>query len=254
MSTTTTLQVPAEAFALARTLRRRPAVAVEVCRVAAGQDLRRPYLRASGPDAAGDGLRRAIAADPTVASVEGVSGRGPGHLYRVRWTDRAARVARRLLTEPETVLSAGATDGRWRIRAVFPSRSALRDAYETWRGVDLPVTVDRIGDHPADRERGSARSTGDGLSDEQWAALGVAYDRGYYEVPREVHLRDLADVLDIASQSFSERLRRAHRHLVGDALTAARGDGLGEFEAGTDADGGPTSTLRDPLSPGRDED
>lgn len=59
-----------------------------------------------------------------------------------------------------------------------------------------------------------------GLTSKQYEALTTAYERGYYQVPRETDLQKLAEELDISHQALSERLRRATMIFIGEALLA----------------------------------
>jgi predicted DNA binding protein len=58
------------------------------------------------------------------------------------------------------------------------------------------------------------RSTGTRVSERQREALVVAWDAGYYEVPREGDIEAVADELDCASSTASDLLRRAERRVV----------------------------------------
>lgn len=49
---------------------------------------------------------------------------------------------------------------------------------------------------------------------EQRAALRAAFDRGYYETPRDATLDEIADGLDIPRSTLSYRLRQAETRLV----------------------------------------
>lgn len=52
------------------------------------------------------------------------------------------------------------------------------------------------------------------LSPEQLAVLETAYDMGYFDVPRTASTEDIAEKLDIAQSTLSERLRVAERNLL----------------------------------------
>ncbi|ELY72350.1 Bacterio-opsin activator HTH domain protein [Natrinema pellirubrum DSM 15624] len=52
------------------------------------------------------------------------------------------------------------------------------------------------------------------LTDDQLAVLETAYDSGYFDIPREASATDLADELDVAQSTVSERLRTAERTLL----------------------------------------
>lgn len=52
------------------------------------------------------------------------------------------------------------------------------------------------------------------LTDEQLAVLETAYTNGYFDIPRETSATELADELDVAQSTVSERLRTAERSLL----------------------------------------
>lgn len=52
------------------------------------------------------------------------------------------------------------------------------------------------------------------ISEKQQEALVAAYEHGYFDVPKETTLSDLADELDVSPSSLSGRLKRAQQHLV----------------------------------------
>nr|WP_268239443.1 MULTISPECIES: helix-turn-helix domain-containing protein [Halomicroarcula] len=55
---------------------------------------------------------------------------------------------------------------------------------------------------------------GEGLTNRQYEALRIAYERGYFEIPRQVSLEAIATELDITASSVTERLRRAQTQLI----------------------------------------
>lgn len=70
------------------------------------------------------------------------------------------------------------------------------------------------------------------LSEDQLRILETAYNMGYFDVPREASAGDLADELDIAQSTLSERLRVAQRNLL-ELLYGAR-DTRAEFDVTDD--------------------
>lgn len=79
-------------------------------------------------------------------------------------------------------------------------------------GVDVDVL--RVGDH-------AGGPIGE-LSGRQREAVRIAWDRGYYEVPREAGIEDVAEALDCAVSTASDLLRRAEARLVANALDVPR--------------------------------
>jgi hypothetical protein len=97
--------------------------------------------------------------------------------------------------------------GGWRQTGWFADREAFSRFASFWQanaGFHL---------HRLTRD-GETEPPGDGLTDRQYEALRIAYELGYFDVPRRASLADVAAELDIASSSVSERLRRAQTELI----------------------------------------
>ncbi|OVE85496.1 helix-turn-helix domain-containing protein [Natronolimnobius baerhuensis] len=63
-------------------------------------------------------------------------------------------------------------------------------------------------------QNGASEPPGDGLSDRQREALRIAYENGFFQIPRRTSLKEVAAELDISASSVSERLRRAQTQLI----------------------------------------
>jgi predicted DNA binding protein len=116
----------------------------------------------------------------------------------------------------------------WAERRWFADRAAF-DAYRSFcRENDLTFGLDRLLD--VDRATGTTDPDEEtsvpgrtAMTDAQHDALVTAHEMGYFDVPRNATLGDVADELGVTAPSLSERLRRAQSHLVG-RLRAAEGD------------------------------
>ena len=56
----------------------------------------------------------------------------------------------------------------------------------------------------------------------QRSALVTALEMGYFDVPRQVELADVAAELDLSPNAVSERIRRGEANLFRSALTVNR--------------------------------
>lgn len=116
----------------------------------------------------------------------------------------------------------------WAERRWFADRAAF-DAYRSFcRENDLDFRLDRLLDvdratGTTDPDEGTSAPAHSAMTDAQREALVTAHEMGYFDVPRNATLGDVADELGVAPPSLSERLRRAQSHLVG-RLRAAEGD------------------------------
>jgi len=93
---------------------------------------------------------------------------------------------------------------------VVGAPAVLRDVLD---GVPdaIDVTVDRVVDDPP-----GDPGVGVDLTDRQLAAVRAAQRLGYYEVPREAGVEDVADAIDCAPGTAAEHLRRAEHGVLGD--------------------------------------
>ncbi|WP_129115986.1 helix-turn-helix domain-containing protein [Halegenticoccus tardaugens] len=98
----------------------------------------------------------------------------------------------------------------------------LNDRSELSRAIDLldefgDVTVERITEDfrrevmPSRAEWQELLSS---IPPRQREFLNVAAERGYFEIPRQVTLEDLADEMDITKTTASNHLRKAERKLI----------------------------------------
>lgn len=208
MSTIVEVTIPAEQFALSETLQRRPSTAFEAVRVAVhGADGVMALLWATGDGL--DGLPSVLDADSSTRTVEALTALQEVALFRVTWTDHVTTVCDAVLSDQGTVLAAYGTSDAWTFRILFPEHDAVSATHDACEECDLGVTFERIYDL-----EGSLRPGRHGLTESQYETIRAAYDRGYYDVPREATLADLAAELDVSHQALSERLRRGHATLL----------------------------------------
>ncbi|NEU56319.1 helix-turn-helix domain-containing protein [Halorussus sp. MSC15.2] len=74
----------------------------------------------------------------------------------------------------------------------------------------ITATVEEVGDY--DRRHGTVAGA---LTDRQFEAASVAAELGYYEVPKEATLADVAARLDCAESTASNLLRKAEAKVMG---------------------------------------
>jgi predicted DNA binding protein len=95
----------------------------------------------------------------------------------------------------------------WRQTGWFADRAAFTEFSSFWQQ-NADFRLHRL------TQDGESEPAGDGLTDRQDEALRIAYERGYFDVPRRASLEDIAVELDISPSSVSERLRRAQTQLI----------------------------------------
>lgn len=208
---------PAE-FVLEETIEAVDGLECEVERVVANADGEvMPFLWVDAPDL--EGIDEALEGDETVDDVEVLADVDGERLYRMGWVRRVDALVQMLVEEEGTVLSAvGDADG-WQFRLLFPDRDSLSRTNDYCRSNGIRFQLHSV----YSLEEG--RQGRFGLTDDQQDTLEIAFERGYYEIPREADMMALADELDISHQALSERLRRAHRSLVQNTVVIGREGG-----------------------------
>jgi len=211
MATLVTMRLPGDEFVLSETLAAIPEATFECEKIAeTGHDTFMPLVWARAPDH--EELDDALRNDPTTENVSLLSDFGDEWLYRMEWVARVEIAIRIIATNEATILDASTTDGAWTLRVLYPSHDGLSDTKSYCEDHDITLDIMSI------REMEGDPSGRYGLTDEQYEALTTACERGYYTVPRDVDLDDLADEMGISHQALSERLRRGTEALITDTL------------------------------------
>lgn len=172
-------------------------------------DPERPYLVlwASGCDLGA--FESAMSADSTVESWELYNDLEAERLYRLQVSQQTGVVTYPAWVEiGVNLLEATWCEGWWHIRLRLPDRESIGDVRE-WcsdAGVDFELDGLFTDDGPSGRDSV--------LTPEQREVLATAHELGYFEIPRQHTLAEVAEELDLSSQAVSERLRRGYKQLV----------------------------------------
>jgi predicted DNA binding protein len=154
----------------------------------------------------------ALRADTGVATFECLDERPDGWAYRITWSGTAQRLIQRLTATEVTVLSMRGQGGRWEVRLLSPDRDGISRVNDILDELSTGAECQRVA--TLDNEQRNRSQ----LTDEQREALLTGFERGYYDVPRNITTIELSDELGISHQALSERLRRAHHHLIKSGL------------------------------------
>lgn len=95
---------------------------------------------------------------------------------------------------------------------LFTSPSKLAELSETFDELGIAYEVESVQEFSEDRDDAL-------LTNRQQEVLGVAYDAGYYDTPRESNLTQVAESLDVTKATCSDILHRAEGKIVGQYLT-----------------------------------
>jgi len=133
---------------------------------------------------------------------------------RCEWTSDYDGVLDALISPEVILLSAIGTTEEWTFELRGESREAIAEFQEYCHDHGAPVELTKIrGLQPLDARQD--------LTETQREALVLAYERGYFNSPRETTLKEIADELDISQQALGSRLRRGNRRLIEQSLFSA---------------------------------
>lgn len=203
--------VPSDAFALQYTLRTVPETVVEIDRVVAAENRLTPYFWISDGDP--DEIAAAIEDDPSVMNLRQLDEFEETILYRAEWTENIETIVYAYTNVGATILEAKGEAEAWILRMRFDDRDQLDDFQEYCNEEDISFELTQL--HEITYPRTGARY---GLTPKQNEALVTAWEMGYFESPREASLETVAENLEIAPSTLSERFRRAHDELIAHAL------------------------------------
>lgn len=168
--------------------------------------------------AAGDdfeAFERGLDADETIRQYRCLTEVDGQRLYRTSQSDTGEEVLTYpvMAQEDINILNGTGTTEGWTIRARFPDREALSAYREACQERDIPFRVQRL--YPEAQIVGDGGGSDPyGLTDPQREVLLATLEMGYFDVPRQTTLDDIAQELGITVQAVSTRLRRAQQTLV----------------------------------------
>ncbi|WIV66667.1 helix-turn-helix domain-containing protein [Natrialbaceae archaeon AArc-T1-2] len=159
-------------------------------------------------------IETALEDDPTIEVVATLTDTSDGRwLYRLAFGKRLRLFEQLVSSNAGAILEATGRDGTWVFQLLFHDRAALSEAYTLVSQYEFRPSVTQL--TPID----GLTAEGSPLTQTQYETIAAAYEHGYFDVPRQVTLKELATELGISHQALSERLRRSHAALANAALS-----------------------------------
>lgn len=214
MSIITEFTIPTESFALHHTFEAVPDVTIEIERLAThSREWIMPFLWATSNDtkAVGEALRN----DPSVGEVQQIDATGNIGQYKVDWNEDFQQLIDEIIDQHGIMQEAEAANGTWYLKLKFIDQAALSEFQTYFNGKGCNFELQRRYDSTSPKEREYD------LTPDQREVLVTALELGYFSVPRDAQITDLAAVLDISTNAVSQRLRRAMRNLTKNTLTVS---------------------------------
>lgn len=156
-----------------------------------------------------EALETSLDADPTVERYDLIDWTEGTGIYYIEHTPETKLISS-AVADVGGFLVRTETDGYgWMVRLLLPDREALNSiwTYANENDIDLDI-VELYGNDDAGADSSY------GLTEEQRVALQVAFEKGFYEEPRDISLSEVADELGLSSTAMSGRLRRGTRNLI----------------------------------------
>lgn len=163
-----------------------------------------------------DEFESAMTRDPTVSGFESIIHDEDRGLYRIESQEVPSEhplVFPLFRSHNVTTLETRRDATGLHVRARFPDRHSLQG---------FRIAATRISDRVEVKRLFSATDTpevGSSLTQKQREALALAYEAGYFEIPSEASLEDVAEELDITPQALSRHIRAGVRAIIPEALS-----------------------------------
>jgi len=213
MATVMEFTSPAAEFPLGSVFENLPGVTVELERLIPHETLIIPYFWVRGVDA--EDIEAAFGPHAGVSNIRLVDSIENEYLMRAEWEPEYFGVLSALAKANVVVLSGIGTNDGWRFEVRGESQEAIAEFRDHCQENDIQMAITAV--HAMLPIQGEGYE----LTETQREALVLAYERGYFDTPRETSLEEIADELGITQQSLSSRLRRGHRRLIGATLSSS---------------------------------
>lgn len=222
MSIIAEFSVKSDDLALNHALTAAPQMIVEIEQVVATMEDRiMPYFWVSGGDHIE--FEDAFQDDETVTDITVIDEVEGAKLYRAEWTENVETIIYAYVELGATLMKAVGKADNWELRMRFDNHDRLSEFQDYCQEGDISFELNRT----QEQEQPMASAQYD-LTPMQRETLVTALEAGYYEVPREVTMRELAEQMGIAQQTLSNRFRAAYKNLVTSTLTISHPDEDGE--------------------------
>ncbi|PGF14168.1 bacterio-opsin activator [Natrinema sp. CBA1119] len=213
MATEATFTVPSDQFPLGTVFNQLPDVTVELERIIPARDVVIPYFWVRGTEV--DNIESAFTDHPGTKEIRLVDSVEDEYLLRVEWALDYDDVLTVLAKTEVPLIEATGTNHQWTFEIRGDDRSDIAEFQQRCRELDISTTLTEL--HALTPVETGTEAA---LTDTQQEALVLAYERGYFESPREVTLEVLGEEFGISQQAVGSRIRGGIKHILGSTLSA----------------------------------
>ncbi|MDZ7849821.1 MAG: helix-turn-helix domain-containing protein [Halodesulfurarchaeum sp.] len=162
-----------------------------------------------------DGLR----SDRTIGEFERVIETGAEQaIYRFEYADEAKILSPIISAANGVILDMKNEDSTWLLTVWMSERADLDQLWDYARQHDVDIELLRL------NEYGRLGTADVGVTESQREALLVAFEKGYFEEPRNATLSQVATALDVSQPAAGGLIRRGTKRLVESCLLSDRED------------------------------
>ncbi|UPV77104.1 helix-turn-helix domain-containing protein (plasmid) [Halorussus limi] len=205
MSTVAEFTLPAQEFALGTVFTELPDVTVQLERVIPDANGVVPYFWVRGTES--ENIVKQFSEHPGVRDIREVDHADGEYLMRCEWVPDYDSVLDALIAPEVILLSAIGTVEGWTFELRGESRDSIAEFKEYCHDHGVPVALTELHAlRPLDAKLN--------LTETQREALRLAYERGYFNSPRETTLQEIAEELGISQQALGSRIQRGNRRLI----------------------------------------
>jgi predicted DNA binding protein len=212
MGTIVEATIPVNEFALKDTFETLPESEFEIRRTVADGGDGGTFVWASADDR--ERLAAALEDDATTKDVSRVAELAEAGLYRIEWASPIRFLFSLLAGSDGSILRTRGTTTGWDLRFLFLEHSGASAMHDVCQAYGLEISISRVVNLDEANPDTQGALAEQHLTDKQRETLRLAYETGYYAIPRETSLKELAERQNISHQSLSERLRRGHEALI----------------------------------------
>lgn len=211
MSVIAEFTIPAEQFPLGHLLEVREGVKVRLESMIPTGGAMIPYFWVKSPDV--EAVEEALLDSPLVHDVKVVDAIDDETLFRVDWSEDVDGLITSIQRSDGVVLDGEGHGDFWSFQLRFPEYESLSTFYRDT--VDNGISIDLENVHNPIEANPAAEM---GITPEQYEALELAIDSGYFSIPRETTLIELSEELGISDSAVSQRIRRGLHKLLSSTI------------------------------------